>query len=516
MANRLSEDASATVLLLEAGPLDRHPFQYMPLGFRKVAMGRLGTWQYLGEPEPQLDNRRLVMPRGRTLGGSSSINAMIAIRGNRRDYDRLAEQGLEGWGYADVLPHFKRLENSWHGDGPFHATGGPIGISPVEGRDMLFEPLCEAAVAAGIAHCPDPNGASQDGISRMEATIWNGERSGTGRGYLHPVMSRSNLTVRTRTLVERIQISGGRAKGVTFRVGNSSQTARALGEIIVCGGAYNSPQLMLLSGIGPTNELSAMGIEPLHDLPGVGRNLSDHPNFIFEASLKEKLGLTRHLRFDRAVAGAIRWWLTREGPFASSGATANIFLRTEPGLDRPDAQIIAMPVSNSAEMWLPGVTPPPQHASCARIGPLHPKSRGQVRLRSADPRDPPRILTNMFAEPDDMATMIRAIKIVRDIFAHDPLRSMIASETSPGRDASTDAELERIVRQTGSHRAQPVGTCRVGLDDDAVVDAKLKVRGIAGLRIADASVLPELPSGNTNLPSIMIGEKAADMVRHDR
>ena len=513
IAGRLSEDPAVSVLLLEAGPRDRHPFQLMPLAFLKVALSPSVTWQYMTEPEPGLNGRTLILPRGRTLGGSSSINAMIAIRGNRRDYDRWSEEGLAGWSYDEVLPYFKRLENSWRGAGPYHGAGGPVDISAVEGPDMLYAPLVEAAAAAGVPFCEDPNGAGQEGISRMEGTTGNGRRSSTARAYLYPAMSRPNLTIRTGALTSRVIVEHARAVGVEFAIGGALQQARADREVIVSGGSYNSPQLLLLSGIGPADELRAIGVAPVHDLPGVGRNLSDHPNILNTYELNGTEGMTRHLRFDRAALAVGQWFATRRGPFASTGASANVFLRTRDGLDRPDAQMITMPISNTADLWMPKITRAPSYCMTARIGPLHPQSRGWVKLRSTDPRDHPRIFINMFAEPEDLATTIRAVKLSREIHSQPPLRDMIRQELLPGGEGLSDAELGEIIRNTAAHRAHPVGTCRMGHDGDAVVDAELKVHGIDGLRVADASIMPELPSGNTNLPSIMIGEKAADLIR---
>ena len=514
IAARLSEDPNVRVLLLEAGPADRHPLQLMPLGFLKVAMSPVVTWQYVTEEEPGLGGRRLVLPRGRVLGGSSSVNAMIAIRGNARDYDRWAEMGNDGWAYRDVLPYFRKLERSWRGAGPFHGGDGPIAINPVIGDDMLLAPLVEAAAAAGISFCDDPNGPSQDGISRMEATVGGGRRSSVARGYVRPARPRRNLMVRTGALATRLIVEGNRVRGVEYTVGTRVHRVHAEREVILSGGAYNTPQLLLLSGIGPADELKEAGVTPLLDLPGVGRNLSDHPNYILSYELRGKAGLTRHLRMDRAAMAATRWFVGRSGPFASTGATANVFLRTRDGLRRPDAQMIAMPLSNTAQLWWPGRSGPPYSLS-ARIGPLHPRSRGWVKLRSTDPLDPPRIRINMFGEQDDLATMIRAVRRCREIYAQAPLRDLIRRELAPGPAVQTDEELGETIRREASHRAHPVGTCRMGHDALAVVDDRLRVRGLDGLRIADASIMPELPSGNTNLPSIMIGEKAAAMIQDD-
>lgn len=513
VAARLSEDGSVSVLLLEAGPADRHPLQRMPLAFLKAATRPSGTWQYESEPEPALGGRRLKAPRGRILGGTSSINAMIAIRGNRRDYDRWSDQGLAGWSYAEVLPYFRRLERSWRGAGPYHGGDGPVAISAMQGADLLFEPLVAAAGSAGIPFCEDANGAAQEGISRMEATVDRGRRASSARAYLHPAMARRNLTIRTGALTTRIVVDRRRAVAVEYRRAGRREIAHADREIVLAGGTYNSPQLLMLSGIGPADELREVGIDPVLDLAGIGRNLAEHPNILNEYELHGSEGLTRHLRLDRALIAAGRWFVGGTGPFAHTGTAANVFLRTLDGLDRPDIQLICLPVSNNADLWMPGVMETPSSRLSARAGPLHPRSRGWVRLRSDDPADPPRIRFNLLAEPEDMATMLRALAVSRSIYAQSPMRELIRRELRPGPEVRSEAELRDYVRANADHRSHPVGTCRMGVDDEAVVDAELKVRGIDGLRIADASVMPELPSGNTNLPAIMIGEKAADLIR---
>lgn len=512
IAARLSEDPAISVLLLEAGPRDRHPFQLMPLAFVKVATGKFGTWQYKTEPEPALYGRRLDVPRGRTLGGTSSINAMIAIRGHRRDYDRWSESGLDGWSYADVLPYFKRLETSWRGAGPFHGGDGPISISRMEGPDLLWQPLLASALAAGFPFCEDPNGAEQDGISQLEATTGGGMRSSSARAYLYPAMHRANLTIQMDALAHRIVVSRGRATGVEYRQRGQIRTAFATREIIVCGGTYNSPQLLMLSGIGPADELRAIGVDPIHDLPGVGRNLSDHPNILNEYDLGVDAGLTRHLRLDRAALAVARWVAGKRGPFAYPGTTANVFARSLGGLDQPDVQLTFLPVSNNATLWVPGFDKKPAPRMSVRIGHLQPRSRGWVKLRSTNPADPPRILMNLFDDPIDLDTMVRGIRLSRRIYEQSPLRDMVRREVLPGPGTDDDAALKEHIRRNAGHRSHPVGTCRMGRDRDAVVDAQLRVHGLEGLRVADASVMPEVPSGNTNLPSMMVGERAADLI----
>ncbi len=513
VAARLSEDPAVSVLLLEAGSRDRHPLQLMPLAFTKVATGHIGTWQYESEPEPGLNGRRLPIPRGRTLGGTSSINAMIAIRGHARDYDDWAAQGLAGWRYADVLPYFRKLETSWRGEGPFHGGSGPVRISRMTGPEMLWEPLRAAAEAAGIPYCDDANGAVQDGISQMESNVGDGMRSSTARAYLRPAMARPNLDIVTGALARRVLIAGSRATGVEYLKGGSVRTATADREIILCGGAYGSPQLLMLSGIGAADELRAIGIASVHDLPGVGRDLADHPNIINEYELAGDEGLTRHLRADRAALAALRWFASHSGPFAYTGTAANVFARSVEGLDRPDIQMMCLPISGQAKVWVPGLQRKPVSKLSVRTGFLQPRSRGWVKLRSTDPRDAPRIFNNMFGEPGDLDAMVRALRLSRSIYAQSPLSDLIVRENLPGADLQSDADLAAYIRANATHRSHPVGTCRMGADDAAVVDAELRLRGIDGLRIADASIMPSIPGGNTNLPVMMIGEKAADLIR---
>jgi choline dehydrogenase len=516
IASRLSEDKDISVLLLEAGGTDRHPLQLMPIAFQRVLKGRAYNWHFESEPEPGLYDRRLPIPRGKTLGGSSSINASICIRGNPRDYDLWRQQGLVGWGYADLLPYFRRLERHWRGDGPYHGGDGPIRVTPMDHPDMLYAPMRQAAAAAGIPTNDDPNGAAQEGISRMEATIGDGRRSSTARAYLYPAMTRRNLTIATGALTSRILIEQGRAVGVEYAAAGKLQQVRAEREVVLSAGTYNSPQILMLSGIGPPDHLTSVGVTPRHDLRGVGQNLSEHPNILNVYGARDKAGLTKFLRWDRAALLVARWLLRHDGPFAGNAAAANVFLRSRPGLERPDVQLTLMTVSNFATLWFPGVTSPPLYCFSTRIGALHPQSRGFVRLRSNDPRDKPRIRFNMFAAAEDLSTMIRGVRACRNIFRQSPLREMIDGEIAPGPDVTSDAALAEAIRRDAGHRSHPVGTCRMGVDAGAVVDAELRVRGIEGLRVADASVMPETPSGNTNVPCIMIGEKAADMLRGRR
>ena len=514
VAARLSEDPEVSVLLLEAGRRDNHPFMAMPIAFAKVATNRAFLWPFETEPEPGLENRTLPIWRGKTLGGCSSINAMINVRGSRHDYDNWREQGLEGWSYREVLPYFKKLEASWRGPGLYHGTEGPVGNVSIGLPDAFFPQLERAAVNAGLPICPDPNGSGQEGISRVELTTNSGRRASTARAYLHPAMkTRPNLTVLTKAQTTRILLDGKRATGVEYLHNGAVVRVRADREVVVCAGPYNSPQLLMLSGIGPADHLRSVGIEVVHDLKGVGENLQEHPNLLNIYRANGKLGLARHLRLDRATLAVMRWALFGAGPFATAGTMANIFLRTRPELERPDVQIIAMPIHQHAELWFPLLTKAPVYAFTARVGILHALSRGWVRLRSSDPLHLPRIRLNLFAEAADMDAMVTAVRISRDIFSQSPMRDLIAEELLPGKSFQTDGELAQAIRQQAEHRHHAIGTCRMGTDEYAVVDAQLRVIGLENLRVADASVMPTDPSGNTNVPTMMIGEKAADLLR---
>lgn len=513
VAARLSEDPACRVLLIEAGGRNRHPLQLMPLAFPRVALGNVGTWQFASEPEPALGGRRLGIPRGRTLGGTSSVNAMIAVRGNRRDFDDWAAAGCDGWAFDEVLPYFKRLESHWRGETAWHGGSGPVGITRMEGPDLLFEAHRAACEQAGIPYCDDPNAAEQDGISPMESTVAGGRRSSSWRAYLHPARHRANLKVLTGALVTRIVVEHGRATGVEIARKGATERIAASNEVILSAGAYGSPQILMLSGIGNPNELRTLGIDPVHALPGVGSQLADHPVVIQEYELKDDLGLTRHLRIDRAAVAAARWFINGSGPFAYTGTLANAFLRSDPAADRPDVQMMFLPMSGDARLWVPGLQQRPRSYLSVRTGYLPLKSRGWVKLASNDPRAAPRIFLNMFSAPGDMAGMIRSIRITRNIYAQEPLARLIAQEHLPGADLQSDAQLEAFVRAHATHRAHPAGTCRMGVDEQAVVDPRLCVHGLEGLRVVDASIMPALPRGNPNLACLMIGEKAADMIR---
>jgi choline dehydrogenase len=518
VAARLSEDPSIKVLLLEAGRKDDHLYGGMPLAFTRVAGDRRYVWPLESEPEPGLDARRLPAWRGKVLGGCSSINAMINVRGHPTDFDAWAARGLDGWDYASVLPYFRKLETSWRGENEWHGATGPVGNIPVEQPGSLYPSLVHAARNLGYPVVEDQHAGATEGLSRIELTVARGSRASTSRAYLAPARRRRNLTVRTHAQVTRVLLELRRATGVEVLRNGARERIRARREVIVCGGAYLSPQILQLSGIGAPEVLEAAGVPVLHPLHGVGENLVEHPNLLNIFRLKDELGFTRYLRYDRAALAVLRWKLFGTGPYTTAGTIANLIVRSSGAATRPDIQIIDVAVHQHATLWFPKFTAPPVYALTARVGVLHPQSRGWVRIRSDNPSDLPRFQFNLLKEPQDVAAMIRAVRLSRELHAQWPMGNLIVEELLPGAAVQSDAELATHLRQNVDHRHHPLGTCRMGTaaDPGAVVDSRLRVHGIDALRVADASVMPDDPSGNTNVPTIMIGEKAADLVKAGR
>jgi choline dehydrogenase len=517
IAARLTEDKNVRVLLLEAGGKDDHPYVKMPIGFLKAMLVPKHTWGYRSEPEPQLGDRRINLPRGRLLGGSSSINGMFYMRGHPRDFDTWRQMGAEGWGYADVLPYFKRMETSWRGAGKYHGGDGPLHVQPIDTRKLLHEPLMQTAALAGYPVSEDLSGETPEGFSKGEVTIDNhGRRASTSRAYLYPAMRRPNLTVETGALTHRVIIESGRAVGVEYSKEGQRRLIRAEREVILSGGTYNSPQLLMLSGIGDPEDLRAQGITPLVDLPGVGKNLSEHPITMMQFKAKAPVTFLKELRYDRAVVSAAQWAAFGTGPFATQINSCNIVIRTAPELEQPDVQLMCNPVRMDANLWFPVLTKQLEHSFQVGVVLLHPHSRGEVKLRSASPLDAPKVHLNVMSSSAEYATMRRGIREARRIYHMGPQGELTGEEVMPGPKVETDEELDAFIRQAVSICQHPVGTCTMGEGPGAVVDPQLRVIGVQGLRVADASVMPTVPGANTNAASIMIGEKASDLIRGQR
>jgi choline dehydrogenase len=511
LANRLSADPARKVLLLEAGGADTHPMLAVPIGWTSVMqMPRFG-WGYFAEPEASVADRALPLPRGRLLGGTSSINGMMYVRGQAEDYDGWAQMGLKGWSYAEVLPYFRRSERSWRGEGPYHGEGGPLRVVPQPRDPVLTPKLIETAERLGWRANPDANGAVQEGFGVPDFTIEGGRRASTSRAFLAPAMSRSNLVVRTGAHVSRIMLERGKAVGVEYlRSGRVEQVFA--GETILSGGAFGSPQMLMLSGIGPAEHLAEMGVEVRHGLPGVGRNLQDHPLVLAVYQAAGAFSFHEELRLDRLAALAAQWALFGTGALSHMPLPVQGFVRLAPGQASPDTQFQVSSVSMMAQPWFPGWRSSPGHHFTPVALQLRPHGRGEVSLRSADPAAPPRIRQGLFQHEADKDAARRMFAFIREFFATEPAAKLVSAELLPGPAARTQDEIDAHIRatiQTGMH---PACTCAMGLSEEAVVDAELKVRGLEGLRVADCSVMPNVVSGNTNAPAIMIAEKAADMI----
>jgi choline dehydrogenase len=514
IANRLTQDAGTKVLLLEAGGASTGFFKDMPLAFPRYVLRRDLNWNFVSEPEPYCNGRRIDIPRGKGLGGSSMINGMVYARGHRRDYDDWAARGLAGWGYADVLPYFRKSEKSWLGAGPYHGDSGELEVV-VPASNMLYDEIRAASIASGYPATDDYHGVQAEGFQRSEMTVVRGLRASTARIFLKPVMNRPNLVVETRTLATRIRIEGGRAVGIDYEQGGRNLTAMADLEVLLAGGVYGSPQLLMLSGVGPAAHLTSVGIKPLVDLPGVGKNLVEHP-FFFTGWHARPGAFTSELRADRATAWVLKWGLLGKGLFATNGAAGNLFIRTDRQLDRPDMQFTCMSGEISTrDVWFPLIGKKPPHMLGVGVSMIKQDSRGEMKLGSSNAHDAPRILFNLFKERSDVDRAIRGLKAIRDIYHREPLRSLIGDEIVPGDGVVSDADLEKFVRETGAITQHAVGTCKMGIDGDpqAVVDASLRVRGVDALRVIDASIMPDIPGGNTNAPAIMIAEKGVDLIR---
>jgi len=514
LANRLSEGGRDDVLLLEAGGADRDWLLRMPLGFMMASANPEYDWGYKSEADPKMGGRSLPVPRGKLLGGSSSINGMIYMRGHPRDYDGWRQSGARGWSYADVLPYFRRMESSWRGEDAFHGGAGPLAVTKVPEEHLLGRPIRQAVRAAGFPECDDLSGAQGEGYSCAEMTVdRRGRRSSTSQAYLRPAMGRRNLQLQTGAQVTRVLIEDGRAVGVEYRRDGKLQQAVARKEVILSGGAYNSPQLLMLSGIGPAAHLRENGIEPLVEAPGVGRNLMEHPALYMSFAAPDAGTFLSQLRFDRAARSVLRWAVTGKGPFASQITAGMMLLRTRPEIERPDIQLVFLPVRLDAKLWYPFAGQRQTHVLSVVIVQLHPESRGTVELRSADPFEPPRIDLNLLSSERDFTELRGGVEAVRRIFAAPPLSEMVSEELKPGPAAQGGEGLDQFIRENVSIFQHPCGTCRMGEDEQAVVDSDLRVKGVDGLRVVDASVFPGIPGANINAAVIMVAERASDLIR---
>ena len=512
LANRLSADGRNSVLLLEAGPRDTNLWIHVPLGYGKLFKEKTVNWMYQTEPEPGLDGRTVFQPRGKVLGGSSSINGLLYVRGQHEDYDRWRQRGNAGWGYDDVLPYFKKAENQQRGADEYHGAGGPLPVSDWRHADPLSEAFVVAAAQTGIPTNPDFNGASQEGAGFFQTTTQRGRRASTAYSYLRPAKTRSNLHVETSALAQRILFEGRRARAVEYRQGGAPRTARARKEILVSSGAYNSPQLLQLSGVGPAELLKQHGIDIVLDAPGVGNDLQDHLQVRLVTRCSQPVTLNDILNHPvrRVMAGA-RYAAFRKGPLTIAAGTSGAFFKTNPRLATPDIQIHFLPFSTDRM----GEKLHSFSAFSASVCQLRPESRGSLRIKSADPAVPPEIRINYLATETDRTAFIEGFKILRKILAAPALKPYAVDEILPGSKVTSDEDILAFCRRTGSTVYHPTSTCRMGNDSLAVVDQRLRLRGIEGLRVVDASVMPDLMSGNTNAPTIMIAEKASDMILED-
>ena len=514
LANRLSADPKNRVILLEAGGRDINPWIHIPVGYFKTIHNPSVDWCYKTEPDPGLNGRSIEWPRGKVLGGSSSLNGLLYVRGQPQDYDRWRQMGNVGWGWDEVLPLFKRAENNERGADEFHGDQGPLSVSNMRIQRPITDAWVAAAQAAGYPFNPDYNGASQEGVGFFQLTSRNGRRCSAAVAYLNPVKKRPNLQIITHAQVERVVIEDGRATAVTYTDrGGRAQTVRANREIILSGGAINSPQILMLSGIGDPEELAEHGISVTHAAPAVGKNMQDHlqARLVYkcnEPTLNDEVStLSGQARI------GLKYLLFRAGPMTMAASLATGFMKTRKDLETPDIQFHVQPLS--AEN--PGKGADKFSAFTMSVCQLRPESKGEIKLKSANPRDYPAIIPNYLSTRTDCDTIVEGVNIARRIARHAPLTSKISEEYRPPASLDMndyDATLDWARNNTASIY-HPTGTCRMGSGKDAVVDARLRVHGIRGLRVADCSIMPEIVSGNTNAPAIMIGEKASDMILED-
>tara|TARA_R110002020_G_scaffold36894_72_gene111205 strand:- start:5291 stop:6919 length:1629 start_codon:yes stop_codon:yes gene_type:complete len=513
LAARLTEDPACRVLLLEAGDWDRDPMIHVPLGWGKILTERRHDWMYFCEPEDNVGGRRVECARGKVVGGSSSTNAMAFVRGNRGDYDRWAAGGLPDWSYDNLLPYFKKMETWEGGEGAFRGGAGPLNTQFCRYSDPLIEGFAAATRQAGFAQTDDYNGAQQEGFGRLQMTIRNGRRESAAAAYLRPAMKRGNLTVRTGAMVERILLDGRRATGVSFRHKGASETALAGREVVLSGGVINTPQLLMLSGIGPSASLAGIGIETVADLPQVGRNLQDHVSVIVMYRRRGHGPFHRMMRADRIGLDFMRTYLTGKGFAGDVPGGVVGFLRSDETRPHPDVQFLFTAAPLAAWPYMRPFKEPFADGFATRIVAVQPESRGEVALASADPLAAPLIHQNFLSSPRDWASLRAGFRVARRLAAQPAMAAFVEAEFFPGPACESDDEIDEHIRQTSITVHHPAGTCRMGTDADAVVDQALRVRGIDRLRVVDASVMPDLPNGNINAAVLAIAEKGADLIR---
>ena len=511
LADRLSEDGKSTVLVLEYGGSDRSIFIQMPTALSIPMNMPRYNWGYKSEPEPQLNNRRLDAARGKVLGGSSSINGLVYVRGNPLDFERWRDEGAAGWSYAEVLPYFRRAERRGEGGDEYRGDSGKLQTSYGTLANPLHAAWLEAGRQAGYPHSSDLNGRQQEGFGRFDMTVGEGRRCSAARAYLRPAMSRANLTVRTHALVEGIEFSGRQATGVRFRQGDSTQRVRARREVILAAGCIGSPQILKLSGVGPPGELREHGIEVVHALPGVGENLQDHLEFYFQVACLEPITLYSSLGKIARLRIGMRWLLRHDGLGASNHFETGAFIRSRAGIRYPNLQYHFLPMAVSYD----GASLAQEHGFQAHIGPMRSRSRGWVRLRSARVDDHPRIFFNYMSQPEDWEEMRACVRLTREIFAQPAFDRYRGREIQPGAGVQTDEQIDEFIRQKVETAYHPSCSCRMGAADDpgAVVDPQGRVIGMSGLRVVDASIMPSVTTGNLNAPTIMLAEKMADHIR---
>ena len=512
LANRLTASGRNRALLLEAGGPDRNIWIHIPLGYGKLFSNPKVNWLYTTEPEPELNNRRVIQPRGKVLGGSSSINGLLYIRGQHEDFDHWRQLGNAGWSFKDVLPYFRRAEDQERGADELHGVGGHLKVSNVCEPHPLCEAFIEAVQQSGFPRNDDFNGPSQEGAGYFQLTARNGRRWSTAVGYLKEARQRPNLTVVPNALATRVLFSGKRAIGVNYRQGDAVHTAHADGEVILSGGAFNSPQLLQLSGIGPADLLRGLGIDVIADMPGVGADLQDHLQVRTQYRCTEPITMNEVINSWRhRYAAGLRYITTRKGLLTIGAGYAGAFLRTRPELATPDVQIHFLIFSADAA----GATLHPFPGFMTSVCQLRPESRGFVHVKSADPGVPPAIHARYLSARADCDCVVDGLKLMRGIMNQPAMRKFIAEERIPGEQCTSDADLLAFARDTGTTVYHPTSTCRMGSDPNAVVDERLRVRGFERLRVIDASIMPTVVSGNTNAATVMIGEKGGDMILQD-